>query len=97
MVFRSIDSLRNVPVPAATRSAQFVMPREARAVLERLQAALGDFDVTAASSALVDLDRAAMLDNADLARLREHVDGYEHDEARALVARLLEQIGSNVS
>ena len=98
VVFRSIDSLRNVAVPIATRSAQSVMPREARAALERLQAALGDFDVTAATSTLVDLDRVAMPDNAgEVARLREHVDSYEYDEARALVTRLLEQIGSSVS
>ena len=30
---------------------------------------------------------------ADLARLRNHVDGYEYQEAGALAARLLEQIG----
>jgi PAS domain S-box-containing protein len=98
VVLGSIDSLRTVPVPVATKSAPLVMSREARAVLERLQAALGDFDVTTATSALVDLDRVALPDNAgDLARLREHVDGYEYDEARALVTRLLEQFGSNVS
>jgi hypothetical protein len=97
-VFRSIDSLRTVPVPVATRSAQLVMPREARVMLERLQAALGDFDVTAASSALADLDRVEMPDNdGDLARLRDHIDNYEYDEGRALVTRLLEQIGSSVS
>ena len=98
VVFRSIDTLRNLPVPVATGSARRVMPREARAVLERLQAALGDFDVTAASGALADLDRVERPDTAgDLARLRDHVDRYEYDEARALVTRLLEQIGSNVS
>ena len=38
-----------------------------------------------------------MLDNADLARLREHVDGYEMRRGESAGGRLLEQIGSNVS
>jgi hypothetical protein len=68
------------------------------AVLERLQAALGDFDVSAVSSALADLEGVALSGSvSDLARLRNHVEGYECDEARALASRLLEQIGSEVS
>jgi hypothetical protein len=67
-------------------------------VLERLQAALGDFDVTAASSGLADLDRVWTPDNGgELARLHTHVDGYEYEEAQVLVSRLLEQSGSQVS
>ena len=50
------------------------------------------------ASALADLDRAAMPGVAsDLARLRNHVDSYEYEEARVLATRLLEQIGSEVS
>jgi two-component system, sensor histidine kinase and response regulator len=95
VVLRSIETLREgrgAPVP--TGPGQLPVPAEARAVLERLQAALGDFDLSAASGALADLDGVAMPGNAsDLARLRTHVDSYEYDEARVLATRLLEQIG----
>jgi hypothetical protein len=65
--------------------------------LQRLQAALGDSDVSAASSALADLDAVATPGAVrDLARLRNHVDSYEYDEARVLATRLLGQIGSEV-
>jgi two-component system sensor histidine kinase/response regulator len=98
VVFRSIDSLRGVPVPAAAASAPLTISGEARAVLERLQPALGDFDLTAASSALADLDRVGLPGNAgDLVRLRNHIEDYEFEEARVLVTRLLEQFGSGVS
>ena len=70
------------------------VPADARAVLERLQAALRDYDVSAASAVLGDLDGLAMPGSAagDLVRLRNHVDSYEYDEARVLATRLLEQI-----
>jgi hypothetical protein len=81
-----------------TPSDQLSVPIEARPVLQRLQMALGDFDLSAASTALADLDRVAMADNInEFRQLRHHVDSYEYDEARTLVTRLLEQIGSKVS
>jgi exopolyphosphatase/pppGpp-phosphohydrolase len=65
--------------------------------LTRLQTALGDFDLSAATSALAELDRVEMPRSANLlARLREHVDGYEYDEARVIATQLLEQIDSQV-
>jgi CheY-like chemotaxis protein/HPt (histidine-containing phosphotransfer) domain-containing protein len=98
VVFRSIDRLRGSPPPAAAGSGPLPLSNDARAVLERLQAALGDFDVTAASSGLADLDRVWTPDNGgELARLHTHVDGYEYEEAQVLVSRLLEQSGSQVS
>jgi len=98
IVFRSIDGLRGVPQPAAAGSGPLILSNEARAVLEQLQVALGDFDLTAASSALADLDRVGLPGNVgDLVRLRTHIDGYEYEEARVLVTRLLEQVGSRVS
>ena len=98
VVFRSIDRLRGVPPPAAAESGQLTISGEARAVLERLQAALGDFDLTAASSALADLDRVGMPGNAgDLAGLRNQIDSYEYEEARVLVTGLLERVGSRAS
>jgi len=98
VVFRSIDGLRGAPPPAAAASGQLTISGEARAALERLQAALGDFDLTAASSALADLDRVGMPGNAgDLVSLRNQIDGYEYEEARVLVTGLLERVGSRVS
>ena len=98
VVLRSIDHLREAPPPAAAGSAALTLSSDARAALERLQAALGDFDVTAASSGLAELDRAGMPgDGGDLVRLRNHVDGYEYEEAQALVSRLLDLSGSRVS
>jgi two-component system, sensor histidine kinase and response regulator len=97
VVFRSVDTLRGTIAPVATEPAQVLVRAAARAALERLQAALGDFDVSAASNALADLDRAAMPGVvSDLARLRNHVDSYEYEEARVLATRLLGQIGSEV-
>jgi PAS domain S-box-containing protein len=95
VVFRSIDTLREVKDTAPAETAPLLVPAEARAALERLQVALGDFDLSAASSALVDLNGIAMPSD-DLARLRNHVDSYEYDEARLLTSRLLEQITSEV-
>jgi HPt (histidine-containing phosphotransfer) domain-containing protein len=99
IVFRSIDRLRGAALPAMAGSGPLALSSDARAVLERLQAALGDFDVTAASSGLADLDRVWTPGDAggDLVRLRHHVDGYEYEEAQVLVGRLLEQSGSSVS
>jgi two-component system, sensor histidine kinase and response regulator len=93
VVFRSIDTLRGASVPVATERGQVLVPLAARAALERLEAALGDFDLSSASSALADLDRTAMPGVvSDLARLRNHVDSYEYEEARVLATRLLGQI-----
>jgi CheY-like chemotaxis protein/HPt (histidine-containing phosphotransfer) domain-containing protein len=97
VVLRSIESLR-MSSAAVTPSQQLSVPMEARPVLLRLQTALGDFDLSAASSALADLNRVAAGGNSnDLALLRNHIDSYEYDEARRLVTHLLEQIGSQVS
>jgi two-component system sensor histidine kinase/response regulator len=95
VVLRSIDTLREGQDSAGpTGAGQVAVPAETRAVLERLRTALGDFDLSAASGALNDLDRVAMPGHdSDLARLRTHVDSYEYDEARVLAMRLLEQIG----
>ncbi|HMF98761.1 MAG TPA: response regulator [Vicinamibacterales bacterium] len=97
VVFRSIDTLRRTSARVTTEPEQRLLPAESRAVLERLRAALGDFDLSAASSALADLDRVAAHGTPDdLARLRNHIDSYEYDEASVLVTRMLEQIGSQV-
>jgi hypothetical protein len=69
------------------------VPADARAVLERLQAALNDYDVSTASAVLGDLDALAMPGNGDLVRLRIMPTANNPDEARVLATRLLAQIG----
>jgi two-component system sensor histidine kinase/response regulator len=97
VVFRAIDTLRGASAPVATEHDHRFVPAEARSALQRLHAALGDFDLSAATSALAALEGVALPGNAsDLTRLRNHVHGYEYDEARALADRLLEQLGSEV-
>ncbi len=96
IVFDSIDRLAKVFEPASTEPESLVVPAEARSVLTRLHSALGDFDLSAATSALAELDRIVPRGAPPLARLRQHVDGYEYDEARVIVTRLLEHIGSQV-
>ena len=98
VVFRSIDSLRDASAPAADAHVKGPVPPAARPVLERLQAALGDYDLSAASSALADLERLATAGTvSDLALLRNHVDKYEYEEARDLATRLLGRIGTEVT
>ncbi len=96
VVFRSIDTLRGgtATAAAAAEPGREFVPTEARAALERLRVAVADFDLSAASSALTDLGSVGMPASAaaDLARLRGHVDGYEYEEAGALVNSLLDQI-----
>jgi len=98
VVLRSIDTLRMISASPIPQTEPLSVPKEARPALQRLHAALGDFDLSAASSALADLNRVATAGNInELVRLRNHVDSYEYDEARTLVTRLLEQIGRKVS
>ena len=68
-----------------SRRARPAVPAAARDALQRLHTALGHFDASAAASALADLDRTAMPAVTELAALRDHIDSYEYDEARALV------------
>ena len=97
VVFKSIDSLRSVAVPVDSEAESSFVPAEARSPLTRLQTALGDFDLSAATSALAELERVDMPRAANLlSRLRHHVDSYEYDEARVIATQLLNQIGSQV-
>jgi two-component system sensor histidine kinase/response regulator len=97
VVFRSIDTLRDGRAADSVEPAEAFVPIAARGSLERLQLALSDFDFSSASTALADLEAIARPAAVpDLARLREHVDTYEFDEARVLAVRMLAQIGSAV-
>jgi two-component system sensor histidine kinase/response regulator len=92
-VWRSVDSLRDAPATAPQVRTAPSDPAKLQMVLEHLAAALGNFDLSAAGNALVELaglDAPAEV-AADLARVRELVDGYEYAEAGEIVARLLER------
>ena len=61
--------------------------------MQRLQAALTDFDLSTATAALAELDGGVPAWAADdLQRLRDSVDRYEYDEARGVASRLLERL-----
>jgi hypothetical protein len=66
-----------------------------RAALEKLREALARFDLEESSTALKEI--AAMAAPPDvsepIARLRQLVDGYEYEEAAAMVAELLGRLG----
>jgi two-component system sensor histidine kinase/response regulator len=89
VVLRSIASLgEQSEPPAATPRAPFD-PAAALSALRRLEAALGDFDLSAATGALGELEGMALsAETAQLRALRRHVDAYEYDEARGVVARV---------
>jgi len=97
VVFRSIDSLRAPPEsgaqPAAAAAAP-VDPVKLRGALERLRAALADFDLSETSETLGGLrEMGAPGDLAgDLARVEELAEGYEYDAAAGIVARLLDDL-----
>src|SRR5262249_19794398 len=98
VVFDSIDTLRGTPMAGGGDPDSLFVPAEARDALTRLQTALLDFELSAAASALADLDSVDMPRAASvLARLRHHVDRYEYDEARVIATQLLEQIGSQLT
>ena len=60
VVFRSIDTLRQPIAAVAAELRASSVPATARGALDRLQTALGDFDVSAAGSALAELESVAM-------------------------------------
>jgi HPt (histidine-containing phosphotransfer) domain-containing protein len=95
VVARSIASLRANPGPGATAAVGQALDRqEARAALERLTAALNDFDLSSASDALAELTTSGVsaLASADVERLRQHVDGYDYEAAREVASGLLARI-----
>jgi HPt (histidine-containing phosphotransfer) domain-containing protein len=95
VVLASIATLDAAERTSAAAPAAPLDRATAVAALRRLDAALGDFDLSAATAALAELRGAAPAGvEADrLEALRRHVDGYEYDEARAITARLLDGLG----
>ncbi|RIK64228.1 MAG: hypothetical protein DCC65_14515 [Planctomycetota bacterium] len=95
-VFRSVDSLRGGAAPRPAAAGGPVDPAKLRAAMERLSAALGSFDLSAAGESLGELATMGAPEAVarDLSRVRELVEGYEYDEAAGLVARLLQSLES---
>jgi two-component system, sensor histidine kinase and response regulator len=91
---RSIDTLRDDTAVAEVAASGPMDVAAARAVLERLQVALGDCELSAANQALEDLAALAMPAGvaADLTRLRDCVDNYDYDEAQVIVARVGDEL-----
>lgn len=90
-VFASIDTLRENAVATAPANSGTCDPAEFRNALDRLSAALSSFDFSVANEILAGSPFSAVpaIVAADVKNLRERVDGYDFDEAAAIVARLL--------
>jgi two-component system sensor histidine kinase/response regulator len=98
-VFKSIQSLRSAPDRAVDSAVRPFDRAGASAALERLTAALDDFDLSSASGALADLGTSGLPPWAadDLGRLQHSVDGYDYAEARGIASRLLDRVHSDPS
>ena len=94
MVLRSIASLRPAQAAEATSAARPCDPAKLREALERLSASLGNFDLSACEAALNEIAALGAPPDmaAELARVRELAEGYEYDEAAAVVTGLLERL-----
>ncbi len=94
VVLRSIETLRPAGHHGVATAGGEFDPAGAGAALERLAAALEDYDLSSASGALADLGTSGLPDWAadDLGRLRLCIDGYEYGEARGIASRLLARV-----
>ena len=94
IVARSIETLRP-PADRPSDSPERPFDRAAAgAALDRLTAALDNYDASSANGALAELGTSALPAWAaeDLGRLRGYVDGYEYSEARGIASRLLARV-----
>jgi two-component system sensor histidine kinase/response regulator len=93
VALRSIETLGNGATAPVLTSAPFDAAA-VRAVLERLQAALGNFELSAANAALAELTALGVSRwaDSDLGRLRDRMDSYAYDEARVVVASLVARL-----
>jgi hypothetical protein len=97
-LFAAIEALRppDPDPPPAPANGGPVDPARFQAVLEKLQRTLAVFDMSGATDALEEFARLGLpaAERADAERLRQLVDGYEYDEAAAVVARLLDGLAT---
>ena len=94
VALRSIDTLRDDDAAVHTITTGPLDMAGVRAALERLQVALGDFELSAATDALADLTALGVPAGAeaDLTQLRDRVDRYDYDEAQTILARIVAQL-----
>ena len=94
VALRSIDTLRDAAEAAQPVTTGPLDTVGIRAALQRLQVALDDFELSAATDALADLTALGVPvgAEADLAQLRARVDRYEYDEAQTILARIVAQL-----
>jgi two-component system sensor histidine kinase/response regulator len=95
-VFRSIGTLRETPAGAPAAAAAPYDPARLRGSLDKLAAALDNSDLTASGVALAELASLGAPDEiaGELEQVRRLVDGYNYDEAAAIVGRLLRRLGT---
>ena len=95
VVFRSIATLGPAAEPPAMALASDAFdPAMARDALQRLTAALNEYDLSAASGALADLGQSGLPAWAtpDLERLRQCVESYDYRSAQDIASRLLTRV-----
>jgi HPt (histidine-containing phosphotransfer) domain-containing protein len=93
VVFRSIDTLRATDAAPAQAATAPHDPAKLNAGLQRLAAALADFDLSVSEDALTELAAVGASGTlaGELAKVRELVELYEFDSASTVVADLLRQ------
>ncbi|MBL8228706.1 MAG: PAS domain S-box protein [Bryobacterales bacterium] len=93
VVSRAIDTLRSA-VPDSSAASRFDSA-VARKALERLAAALNDFDASTAASALAEVTRMNFSTEEEslVMQLRAQVEGYDFEDAAATAAKLLSRLG----
>jgi two-component system sensor histidine kinase/response regulator len=94
VAFRSIDTFRDAAAATQSMTTGPCDTAGARAALDRLQVALDDSELSAATCALADLTACGVpaVAKADLARLRDRMDRYDYDEAQLILIRIVEQL-----
>jgi CheY-like chemotaxis protein/HPt (histidine-containing phosphotransfer) domain-containing protein len=102
VVFRSIESLRpqaHADDGASAPAATSVDPARLRAPLDRLRAALADGDLSGCAEVFQEIARLNLTTelHRKLTCLQELIDGYDYDEAGAIVNQLLAGLPEDAS
>ena len=99
MVFKSIGTLRPEAYRDADVAARPFDPAAAGEALNRLAAALDNYDVSSASGALAELETSHLPPWAvdDLDRLHGYVNGYQYGEAKGIASRLLARVHASAA
>jgi hypothetical protein len=94
VVLRSIASLRAAVTHAPTSPARPCDPGKLREALEKLSASLDSLDLSACEAVLTDIAALGAPPDmaADFGRIRKLAEGYEYEEAAAVVKSLLDRL-----